>query len=103
MSEENDSRIQVEITDFFFRWLLNTRSENTAQTPWTSDINAAGFSEPHCFRLVFNPLTGERIEIMLHARSLVDLIHQSSAALCEWQHHTTAYLIDRIRSAAQEE
>lgn len=76
MTEENDSRIQVEITDL---------------------------SEPHCFQLVFNPLTGERIEIMLHARSLVDLIHQCSAALCEWQYHTTAYLIDRIRSEAQEE
>lgn len=74
MSEENDSRIQVEITDL---------------------------SEPHCFRLVFNPLSGERIEIMLHARSLVDLIHQCSAALCEWQHQTTDYLIDRIKTMAE--
>jgi hypothetical protein len=31
-------------TVFFFRWLLNTRSGAGKQTPWLSDIDAAGFN-----------------------------------------------------------
>jgi hypothetical protein len=70
-------------------------------------------SEFHCFRLVLNPSSvpvnlgvskeaeepetyTPSIEIMLHARSLVDLIHKCSLALCDWQAQTTGYLIDRI-------
>jgi hypothetical protein len=89
--DEGNSNIQVEITDA---------------------------SEFHCFRLLLNPKgheafclaamvpaapcscraegEGVRIEIMLHARSLVDLIHKLSTALCEWQTQTTAYLIKRL-------
>jgi hypothetical protein len=58
---------------------------------------------------VLNPATepdGERdhrIEIMLHARSLVDLIHKCSLALCDWQAQSTAYLLDALtrRGAGQ--
>jgi hypothetical protein len=70
--------------------------------------------EFHCFRLVLNPrsepsercevhgrMRGDcgcppRIEIMLHARSLVDLIHKCSLALCDWQAQTTGDLIERL-------
>jgi hypothetical protein len=53
-------------------------------------------TEFHCFRLIINPQSapGQRIEIMLHARSVVDLIDALSSALCEWQHQTTDYLLD---------
>lgn len=57
------------------------------------DVEITDAAEFHCFRLVFNPRSGERIEIMLHATALVDLIHESSSALCEWQRQTTTQLI----------
>jgi hypothetical protein len=76
MSDEGNSNIVVEITDPH---------------------------EFHCFRLVLNPKSGERIEIMLHGRSLVDLIHKCSVALCDWQAQTTAELLEiRKRKRAQD-
>lgn len=69
MSAEGNSNIQVELTDA---------------------------SEFHCFRIVLNPRSGERIELMLHARSLVDLIHKCSLALCDWQAQTSADLLRRL-------
>lgn len=59
--------------------------------------------EFHCFRLTLNPQSGERIEVMLHARALVDLIHQCSVALCEWQQNTTGYLIQRLTGLTEAE
>lgn len=55
-------------------------------------------SEFHCFKLTLNPASapGERIEIFLHARSLVDLIHKCSLALCDWQKATTDDLLKRL-------
>ena len=55
-------------------------------------------SEFHCFKLTLNPSSapGERIEIMLHGRSLVDLIHKCSVALCDWQAATTDDLLKRL-------
>ena len=50
-------------------------------------------TEFYCFRLTLNPKSGERIEIMLHASALVDLIHECSQRLCEWQQMTTEHLI----------
>lgn len=60
--------------------------------------------EFHCFRLVLHPQgmpdgSHPRIEIMLHGRSLVDLIHKCSLALCDWQAQTTGYLLERIEAA----
>lgn len=58
--------------------------------------------EHHCFRLVFKTRLSpdapadQEIEIMLHATSLVELIHSASTALCQWQHETTNYLIERL-------
>jgi len=83
--------------------------------------------EFHCFRLVLNPLappepycathgkdlcdgTGPscvvmppRIEIMLHARTLVELIYRCSTALCEWQRATTTHLICERTGLSEEE
>jgi hypothetical protein len=55
-------------------------------------------SEFHCFRLTLNPKSssGERIEINFHARSLVDLIHKCSLALCDWQAQNSEYLIQKL-------
>lgn len=100
MSDEN-SNIQVEITDphefHCFRLVLN----------------------PQGFRLVLNPesemtercevhgrMRGDcgcppRIEIMLDARSLVDLIHKCSLALCDWQAQNTAELIEKLTRYAE--
>ena len=71
---DHNSNIQVEITDA---------------------------SEFHCFRLVLNSESapGQRIEIMFHARSLVDLIHKCSIALCDWQHSTTSHLLTLLPEA----
>lgn len=62
-------------------------------------IEITDATEFHCFRLTLNPQSGEHIEIMLHGRSLVDLIHKCSIALCDWQAQTTGYLIDRLQRA----
>jgi len=61
-------------------------------------------AEHHCFRLVLNPRSapGERIEIMLHARSLVDLIHKCSVALSDWQHDRTDYLLALLEKYGEE-
>jgi hypothetical protein len=68
---EDDARIRVEITDPH---------------------------EFHCFRLLLNPQTETPpIEIMFHARSLVDLIHKCSLALCDWQAQTSAELLARLK------
>jgi len=60
-------------------------------------------SEFHCFRLLLSPPSGEKIEIMLHARALVDLIHECSAALCGWQKHTTTVLICQKTGMTEDE
>jgi hypothetical protein len=61
-------------------------------------VDITDASEFHCFRLTLNPTSapGERIEIMLHARSLVDLIHKCSLALSDWQAETTDYLLKKM-------
>jgi hypothetical protein len=61
-------------------------------------VGVTDITERHCFCLVINPSSapGQRIEIMLHARALVDLIHKCSIALCDWQAQTTAELIEKI-------
>lgn len=55
-------------------------------------------SEFHCFKLTLNPRSapGEKIEVMIHARAIVELIHECSAALCDWQKQTTDYLLDEF-------
>jgi len=39
---------------------------------------------------------------MLHARSLVDLIHKCSLALCDWQAQTTGHLIELLTADAED-
>lgn len=77
-------------------------------------VEITDVSEFHCFRMVLTPrfgvdkdtgliISGPPIEIMLHARALVDLIHQASTALCEWQAQTTSQLIQRMTGLSEEE
>lgn len=103
MSPQSKANIQVEITDA---------------------------SEFHCFRLTFNPHlrsgccdatveewngdaycgrckgslgpAPERVEILLHAAALVDLIHKSSLALCEWQAENSKRLILQMTGLSEE-
>jgi hypothetical protein len=75
---------------------MNSISEES-QNP-NIQVEITNASEFHCFRVILNPSSapGERIEIMLHARSLVDLIHKCSSALCDWQAANTDYLLKRL-------
>jgi ABC-type transport system involved in cytochrome c biogenesis ATPase subunit len=60
-------------------------------------------TEFHCFRMVLTNAAGQTIEIMLHARALVELIHEASTALSEWQQRTTSMLIQRMTGLSEEE
>lgn len=92
------SNIQVEITDprefHCFRLLLNPKGHDP-------DCPAALVPDAICVCLAGGQ--GVRLEIMLHARSLVDLIHQCSVALCEWQKQTTTRLILERTGLSEEE
>jgi hypothetical protein len=67
--------------------------------PAAFEVEITDATEFHCFRLIINPPSapGQRIEIMMHARSVVDLIHALSSKLCDWQYDTTAYLLGTTR------
>jgi hypothetical protein len=66
-------------------------------------------TELHCFRLTIHlppqpqPGAPDRIEIMMHAMSLVGLINECSLALCEWQRSTSEDLLRRITGWSDEE
>jgi len=72
---DNDSAIQIEITD------------------------SSAF---HCFGLKLTSQEGTKIEIMLHATQLVDLLHKGNLALSEWQRMTTQELILRMTGMNEE-
>jgi hypothetical protein len=76
MSDEGNANIQIEVTDF---------------------------REFHCFRLLLNTRDGNRIEVMFHARSLVDLIHKCSLALCDWQAQTSSHLIQLTTGLSEDD
>jgi len=64
-------------------------------------VDITGPAEAHCFRLTLNPQSAPgacppAIEIMFHARQLVDLIHKCSLALSDWQAATTDHLLTRM-------
>jgi hypothetical protein len=59
-------------------------------------VDITDASEFHCFRLTLNTRSEEQIEVMFHARSLVDLIHKCSLALCDWQAKQSEYLIQKL-------
>jgi hypothetical protein len=44
-----------------------------------------------------------RIEIMLHATALIDLIHKCSLALCEWQRQASEELLQQITGMTVED
>jgi hypothetical protein len=66
------------------------------------EVEITGPEDFHCFRIILHarpdPQGGERqpIEIMLHARSLIELIHKCSLALSDWQAETSALLMKRL-------
>lgn len=66
------------------------------------EVQITSESDMHCFRIIFHgrhePEQGETVpvEIMMHAKTLVDLIHKCSMALGEWQRTSTEYLIERL-------
>ena len=80
--------IQVEITDasefHCFRVLLNPKGH---------DVGCPASVVPGATCVCLAEGAGARLEIMMHARSLVELIHECSVALCEWQKQTTTKLI----------
>lgn len=83
-----------------------TRDEHD-DAPLRIEITDA--AEFHCFKLILNPRAqpGDegtpRIEIMMHAIALVDLIHKCSLALSEWQRQTTEELLREITGLTTDE
>jgi hypothetical protein len=108
MSEDNPN-IRVEITDpsefHCFKLMLNPRFEACENCGGHGELFEPSMvhEEPPRYptcdvcrgegKVV---AAGTGLEIMLHARSLVDLIHKCSFALCEWQAYRAAYLIERL-------
>ena len=64
-------------------------------------------TEFHCFKVTLyaHDEDGDTVPIvvMLHASDLVDLIHKSSLALCEWQRQTTEDLLAKITGLTADE
>jgi hypothetical protein len=107
--------IQVEVTDpsefHCFKLVLNPKGTVDGTHQWTGcrrggDPTDAGSAEYVRYCSVCGmedtckdplpPCPGHRIEIMLHARSLVDLIHKLCLALCDWQADRSQYLIEKL-------
>jgi hypothetical protein len=73
-------------------------------------IEITNIDQLHCFRLILSPrsapdtepLKEHEIEIYLHARQLVHLIHKLSLALSDWQAQTTEYLLQRLHASFDE-
>lgn len=103
MAEDQNPNIQVEITDISelhcFRLVLNPKSAPLGEVSsccgaLVLPVNESQFICAACAQKCDVEVPGHaKIEIMLHARSLVDLIHKCSLALCEWQRQTTVQLI----------
>ncbi len=102
---EGNSNIQVEITDasefYCFRLVFNP---NLRSACCAAPVEISESGDAYCASCR-KPLGNapSRIEIMLHARSLVDLIHKCSLALCDWQVETTTGLILKLTRMDVEE
>src|SRR5262252_9520533 len=98
MSEQGNFNIVVEITDpaefHCFRLVLNPQRAECKMCGGTGWNPTGGRGVPcqTCQGQGVIPRPDTGIEIMLHARSLVDLIHKCSLALSDWQHATTTDL-----------
>lgn len=99
----DSSNIEVEITDasefHCFKLVLNPKSAPLGEVSACCGVPVLEAAPgqlicvacaQRCDAVI--PSAG-KIEIMLHARSLVELIHKCSVALCEWQKQTTTQLI----------
>jgi hypothetical protein len=121
-----ERRSSLRARGYFYQGIRETRSpsvrrESRAPTATTDlrigelkmnsniQIEITDPSEFHCFKLTLNPKAqpGEqgapRIEVMLHAVALVDLIHKCSMALCQWQSETSQDLLLRMTGLTVEE
>jgi len=69
-------------------------------SPPKIQVEITDLAEFHCFKVTFRAKDDDGdtvpIVLMLHATDLVDLIHRSSLALCEWQRQTTGLLLSQI-------
>lgn len=101
--------IQIEITDasefHCFKLTLNPRWEECQNCDGHGTLMrpSAVHEEPPveydcdvCHGEGKLTIPGSGIEIMLHARSLVDLIHKCNLALCDWQKATTDDLLQKL-------
>ena len=104
----NSKKIEVEITDpgefHCFRLRLNPSVDRCVRcgAPY-GPTGACSRREQGCQGgRGENP--GQRsIEVMLHATALVDLIHECSQALCQWQQATTKTLILAVTGLTEDE
>ena len=103
--DEGNPNIQVEVTDVrelhCFRLLLNPKSAPAGEVSSCCGVpilrTPDGFFCTMCAQKCEVTVVGSgRIEVMLHARSLVDLVHKCSTALCSWQKQTTDYLLEKV-------
>jgi hypothetical protein len=72
------------------------------------EVEITGPEDFHCFRLILRAAPdpehrAERqpIEIMLHARALIELIYKGSSALADWQMQGTALIMQRLTAGSQ--
>ena len=119
MPDNGNANIRVEITDarefHCFRLVLNPRFEECQNCEGRGAVmierslyvhEEEHFDQHECptcrgeGKLL---IVGSGLEIMLHARSLVDLIHKCSLALCDWQAQTCAALIERLHQVMDRE
>jgi len=111
-----NANIQVEITDTHefhcFRLVLNPafkecqncEGRGSVMIPRSLYVHEEDHFDEHdcdtCRGEGKVRVAGAGLEIMLHARSLVDLIHKCSLALCDWQAQTSAALIEKLEKYA---
>jgi hypothetical protein len=105
LEDQGNPNIQVEVTDarelHCFRLLLNPKSAPAGEVSSCCGVPVLrtpdGFLCTMCTQQCDVVMAGSgRIEVMLHARSLVDLVHKCSTALCSWQKQTTDYLLEKV-------
>lgn len=103
------SNIQVEITDaqsfHCFKLTLNPKHAECKICGGTgfAPTGGRGVTCEKCQGQGRIQIPGSGIEVMLHASALVDLIHQASVALCQWQSETAKSLILQKSGLSEDE
>src|SRR5215472_3964342 len=93
------SNIRVEVTDpgefHCFKLTLEPPRGEACQT------HPDGECGGRFLDCVIYESAGQRIEIMLHASALVNLIHEANVALMSWQKDTSARLICQLTGLSE--